>query len=230
LFTFQRKPQELTPEVERRIKRDLAEAVVHYRKNFDALREGTELIAGLCDRLGIDHGLDSVIEQLRQPVEAPEELPPVNAQPPKPNLGPTRDLTKAVEYTDEMGNKRVLGVGQFLGLTGTHARPERTAPTPQELRICLELAGARYADNAAEMLRLGRYDEVKFRELPTSRAFYLRFVAAWRERHLPGDPDTALLELGWRGSPVAADEQDEEGVQSPVGPETLQPAPAAAEF
>jgi hypothetical protein len=85
MFSF-RKPQELTPEIERRIKRDLAEAVVHYRKNFDALREGTELIAGLCDRLAIDHGLDSIIEKLREPVEAPEELPEVNAAPAAPNL------------------------------------------------------------------------------------------------------------------------------------------------
>jgi hypothetical protein len=213
-------PKELTEEQRRRLLRDLAVVVHQLGKNFQALQEGLETVAMACDQLGLKHDLGGIIEKLREPVAAPEELPRNDVISAAPNLGPTRDLTKAVEYTDEMGNKRVLGVGQFLGLTGTHARPERTV-TAQEIRICLETAGARYADNAAEMLRLGRYEEVKYRDLPISRAFYLRFVAAWRERQLPGDPDTALLELGWRGVPVA----DDEGVQSYA--ETSQPTPAA---
>jgi hypothetical protein len=226
MFTF-RKPTELTPEVERRIKRDLAEAVVHYRKNFDALREGTELIAGLCDRLAIDHGLGDIIEKLREPVQAPEELPHVNAAPAAPNLTKTRDLTKAVSFVDERGNLRTLNPGEFIGLDYQRPAP-KTEPTAFEMSLILKESGCHYKPDWQEHLRLGRPELIEFADLPSSQRFRRRFNEVYLRYCPGGDADTALANLGYRGFLGPLDAQDEEPFPNPYQTEAGHSAPAAA--
>jgi hypothetical protein len=167
----------VTEETERRDKRDLSEAATRLRKNWEATVSGLEEVAMLCARLGVQHGLDDIVAKLREPVAAPEELPPV--RPPEPTVLPRNAYAPGFDWS---------------------RTDPKTALTDLELRCLLRECGVAYRDDHYE--RNAQGFDAQFKSLPTTQ----RFLRQFRERFQhyapdaqPGSADALLLKLGYRG-------------------------------